>query len=132
MTTHHGPTVLIVEDDRGTREMFDYALRVTGFRVVSVADGYAALRVIEQDLPDVIVLDLDLPQVSGMDVHEEVTAHAETSVIPIIVVTGTEWDVPKTAFRILRKPISSDVLIDAIQQALSSRREPPLGHHSRR
>jgi DNA-binding response OmpR family regulator len=112
--------------------MFDYALRVTGFRVVSVSDGYAALRVIEQDLPDVIVLDLDLPQVSGMDVHEEVTAHAETSVIPIIVVTGTEWDVPKTAFRILRKPISSDVLIDTIQQALSSRREPPLGHHSRR
>src|ERR1041384_4693989 len=78
MTTHHGPTVLVVEDDRGTREMFDYALRVTGFRVVSAGDGYAALRVIEQDLPDVIVLDLQLPQVSGMDVHQEVTAPPET------------------------------------------------------
>jgi DNA-binding response OmpR family regulator len=132
MTTHHGPTVLVVEDDRGTREMFDYALRVTGFRVVSAADGYAALRAIEQDLPDVIVLDLDLPQVSGTDVHAEVTAHAETSVIPIIVVTGTELEVPKTAFRILRKPVSSDVLIATIQQALSSRRDPPMGHHSRR
>ena len=94
MTTHERPTILLVEDDRATREMFDYALRLEGFTVLVAGDRLGALRLIEHDLPDVIVLDLDLPHVSGIDVQQELMAHAETSAIPIVVVTGTEWKMP--------------------------------------
>ena len=91
--------MLIVEDDYATREMYEYALRMAGLNVVIAADGFAALRVIDQEVPDVIVLDLDLPHVSGIDVHAEVMAHAETRITPVIVVTGTEWQVPQSVFR---------------------------------
>lgn len=114
------PLILLVEDDRATREMFDYALRMEGFDVSVAGDGLAALRFIEQQLPDLIVLDLDLPHVSGIDIQQEVMAHAETSAIPIIVVTGTEGKVPEQGvFQILRKPTTPDVLIAVIHKALA-------------
>ncbi|PYR74975.1 MAG: hypothetical protein DMF87_21565 [Acidobacteria bacterium] len=131
MTTQERPTVLIVEDDYATREMYEYALRMAGLNVVIAADGFAALRVIDQEVPDVIVLDLDLPHVSGIDVHAEVMAHAETRITPVIVVTGTEWQVPQSVFRTLHKPINSEVLVEAVMQALSPKDKPPSGDHRR-
>jgi len=106
--------------------MFDYALRIGGFDVCAVGDGLSALRAIDQQfIPDVIVLDLDLPQVSGIDVHQEIVSHADTCAIPIIVVTGTSWQAPPDVFRTLRKPINSDVLIRMIRRALAQHQEPP-------
>ena len=117
---HDHPIVLLVEDDRATRELFEYALRFNGFAVTSASDGLNALRLIDQDdLPDVIVLDLDLPQVSGQDVHQEIVSHAETCAIPIVVVTGTNWHPPPGVFRTLRKPIASDVLVNVVQRAVA-------------
>jgi CheY-like chemotaxis protein len=124
MKTFERSTVLLVEDDDATREMFDYALRMAGFTVTGVRDGFAALRFLEQQCPDVVVLDLDLPHVSGMDVHHEIVSHAETCRIPIVVVTGTNWKTPADVFRTLRKPITSDVLVTTIEQALA---QPSLG-----
>lgn len=119
MVTSERPTVLLVEDDNATREMFDYALRMAGYSVTAVRDGFAALRSIEQQCPDIVVLDLDLPHVSGLDVHQELVSHAETCKIPIVVVTGTSWQAPPEVFRMLRKPIPSDVLVTTIEQALA-------------
>ena len=100
--------------------MFDYALRLAGFDVSAAADGLAALRILDQHyIPNVIILDLDLPQVSGIDVHQEVVSHAATQAIPIIVVTGTTWHAPTGVFRTLRKPINSDVLVNVVQRALA-------------
>lgn len=113
------PTVLLVEDDRATREMFEYALRIGGFSVATAGDGIAALRAIDQHvLPDVLVLDLDLPHINGLDVQREIVAHAETRDIPIVIVTGTSWSVPAGVFRTLRKPINSDVLVRTVTHAL--------------
>ena len=109
-----------MEDDRATREMYEYALQISGFSVSIAADGLTALRLIEQKLPDVIVLDLDLPHVSGIDVQQEVMAHAETSAIPIIVVTGTDWKPPADVLQILRKPIAADTLVAAVLRAIAA------------
>jgi twitching motility two-component system response regulator PilH len=125
MPSYERSTVLLVEDDNATREMFDYALRMAGFNVTAVRDGFAALRSIEQQCPDVVVLDLDLPHVSGMDVHQEIVSHAETCRIPIIVVTGTNWQTPAEVFRTLRKPIASDILVTTIEQALAQPGDGP-------
>jgi DNA-binding response OmpR family regulator len=127
MTTYERPTVLLVEDDNATREMFDYALRMAGFSVTAVRDGFAALRSIEQGCPDIVVLDLDLPHVSGLDVHQELMSHAETCRIPVVVVTGTSLQPPPEVFRTLRKPIASDVLVTTIEQALA---QSPSGEGS--
>lgn len=109
--------------------MFEYALRIAGFSVAAAADGLVALRMIDQHfLPDAIVLDLDLPQVSGIDVQQEVVSHADTRDIPIIVVTGTGWRPPAGVFRTLRKPIASDVVVAAVQEALARQHEPAAGN----
>jgi len=101
-------------------------LRIAGFDVSVADDGLTALRAIDQHcIPDVIVLDLDLPRVSGIDVHQEIVSHAATCSIPIVVVTGTNWHSPAGVFRTLRKPIASDVLVTVVQRAVAQQHEHP-------
>ena len=112
--------VLLVEDDRATRDLFDYSLRLAGFTVLAAADGLAALHLLEQHHPDAVILDLDLPQVSGVDVHREIMAHADTRSLSIVIVTGTEWTIPRDVFRVLRKPVTADAVVLAVEHALDA------------
>jgi DNA-binding response OmpR family regulator len=106
--------------------LFEYALRMAGFDVSAAADGMTALRALDQHvIPYVVVLDLDLPQVSGIDLHQEIVSHAETCSIPIIIVTGTNWPTPTGVFRTLRKPIPSDVVVTAVERALARDADDP-------
>jgi CheY-like chemotaxis protein len=109
--------VLVVEDDDPTRELYRAALKRNGYLVVAVADGLAALRAIESERPDVIVLDLALPRLAGRDVLREVRENPLTSAIPVIVVTGNSSvdlhePIPTP---ILTKPVDTDALISAIE-----------------
>ena len=118
-------TVLIVEDDPNTRAMYRAMLTDAVLTVITVEDGYDALRLIDSGhIPDVILLDLVLPRLSGRDVHREIMANAQTRHIPIVVVTGTEADDLKPGdFRcILRKPVGADELIGAVRKCLTQAR----------
>ena len=111
-------SVLIVEDDPALRELYRWALRAAGFAVVAVSDGLEALRHLESAKPDAVVLDLNLPHVSGRDVQQELNASPETRHIPIIVVSGEETDqLNLDDFTcVLRKPISTDELVAAVRR----------------
>jgi DNA-binding response OmpR family regulator len=134
MATQERPTILLVEDDRATRDMLQFALRFDGFTVLAASDGLVALRLLEHHLPDAIVLGLDVPHVSGIDVQREVMAHAETSAIPIVVVIGRESKTPAGVFQVVRRPITADVLLKAVRKALSpdGRMVPGDDAHRRR
>lgn len=114
------PTILVVEDDTATREMYRQALAASGYRTITAADGLGALRFIEGDRPDVVVLDLMLPTVGGHDVYRELRAHPETCEIPVIVVTGSDArDLEPNEFRFfLRKPVSPETLTRIVEDAL--------------
>lgn len=114
-------SVLVVDDDVATREMFKTVLRMAGFEVSTAADGVAALRQIDQHVPDVVVLDLDLPGVNGIVVHEELDAREETHGVPVVIVTGTDWQSPIRASATLRKPTSPHELVGAVRSAASRR-----------
>lgn len=92
-------TVLVVEDDDHLREIFATNLTLSGFAVRQAANGMDALRFVDAAPPDVIVLDLGLPQVTGLDVLHEIKSHVHTREIPVIVVTGRDVSVPGTAAR---------------------------------
>jgi len=79
------PLILVVDDDERTVETVGLYLRHAGFRVVSCADGGTALEAIEQDRPALVVLDLMLPVVDGMDVCR--TIRSRTS-MPVIMLTA--------------------------------------------
>ena len=114
-------TLLIVEDDDDLRRLYLTALRAAGYDVLEAATGLDALRRIDAQPPDLIVLDLMLPKVSGFGVLYDLSAQAHTRSIPVIVVTGTSEPVesPRVAC-VLRKPVDPDDLIAAIERCLAS------------
>ena len=115
-----GETVLIVEDDDATRELYRQALIIAGYRVLAARDGVDALRLIESDTAHAVVLDLMLPRLGGIDVYRELRAHDETRDIPVIIVTGSDSRElePFDSRFFLRKPISPESLAYIVNDAL--------------
>ena len=120
MTNQH-LTILVVEDDTPTREMYRTALRMAGFELRLASTGLAALQQVDQELPDAIVLDLDLPYVSGIEIHDDLLADARTANIPVVVVTGTDWRPHRRPAAILTKPVSPDRLANVIRRVVAAR-----------
>jgi len=86
--------VLIVEDEADIRELMRYNLEREGFAVEEAADGAQALERIRRRLPDLMVLDLMLPGVPGLEICRQIRASHDTAHLPILIVTakGTEVD----------------------------------------
>jgi two-component system phosphate regulon response regulator PhoB len=112
-------TILVVEDDEDLRRLFRTALALAGYDVVEASDGLEALQRIDQIIPDLVVLDLVLPGMSGMVVQQELAAQTLTRRIPVVVITGTviEPEALDVAC-LLRKPVSPDDLIEAVRRCL--------------
>ena len=81
-------TVLVVDDYADARHVWAEYLHLAGFAVLTAADGPEALAAVQSNLPDVILLDLELPGLSGLDVAAQLKASPETRHIPLIATTG--------------------------------------------
>jgi FixJ family two-component response regulator len=116
------PTVFIIDDDRGMRQAIHDLVESVGLRAESFASGEEFLRKKHNSRPSCLVLDVRLPQMSGLDFQRRL---AETGMqIPIIFVTA-HGDIPMSvralksgAVEFLTKPFRDQDLLDAIQQAL--------------
>lgn len=116
------PTVFIIDDDRGMRQSIQDLVESVGLRAESFATGEEFLKRKRTNDPSCLVLDVRLPQMSGLDFQRQL---AETGMqIPIIFVTA-HGDVPMSvralksgAVEFLTKPFRDQDLLDAIQQAL--------------
>jgi two-component system phosphate regulon response regulator PhoB len=88
------PFVLVVEDEEALATLLDYNLEKEGFRVERAADGEEGLLKVEEETPDLILLDWMLPKVSGVEVCRQLRARAETRRTPILMLTarGEESD----------------------------------------
>lgn len=120
-------SVLIIEDDRQLRELYRASLKLAGYSVTAVEDGISALHIIDVHIPDVIVLDLVLPRLSGRDVFKELQAKPSARGIPIVVVSGTDTsDLNANDFaRVLSKPVDADALVKAVDEAVRGVRRAP-------
>ena len=122
MTTEALPTVFIVDDDRGLRQAIHDLVESVGLRAESFASGEDFLRAKVMNRPSCLVLDVRLPQMSGLDFQQRLT---ETGIqIPIIFITA-HGDIPMSvralksgALEFLTKPFRDQDLLDAIHQAL--------------
>ena len=116
------PTVFIIDDDRGMRQAIQDLVESVGLRAEAFATGQDFLRKQLGGNPSCLVLDVRLPQLSGLDFQRHL---AETGVqIPIILITA-HGDIPMSvkalksgAVEFLTKPFRDQDLLDAIQQAL--------------
>jgi len=112
------PSVMIVEDDRDTREMLGRFLELEGFEVRTAANGQLALEALQEDLtPCVILLDLMMPVMNGWQFREVQARDPRFSSIPVVVVTaaGPRGDIPEiSADGWLSKPVDFDRLLATI------------------
>jgi PleD family two-component response regulator len=86
------PTVLVVDDDAVLREIIGTNLELGGFNVLSAPDGPSALALLDDRLPDVVVLDVVMPLMDGYATLGRIRRHATASHVPVIVLTGGGTD----------------------------------------
>lgn len=89
------PHVLIVEDEPAQREVLGYNLEAEGYRVSRAEDGEQGLLLVDEDAPDVIVLDWMLPSVSGIEVCRQLKMRNDTRAIPIIMLSARSEEVDR-------------------------------------
>jgi CheY-like chemotaxis protein len=82
------PTILFVDDSRMMRMANHRALSRAGYEVIEAEDGQCALSLAQEHLPQLIVLDMMLPKISGHDVLRALKGDARTNAIPVIVLTS--------------------------------------------
>jgi DNA-binding response OmpR family regulator len=84
-----GKRILVVEDDRFLRRACEVGLRQRGFTVLSAADGEEGLRLARTESPDLILLDLLMPKLSGVEVLRALKAEAMTRGIPVLILSNS-------------------------------------------
>jgi CheY-like chemotaxis protein len=123
--------VLIVEDDTDQREMYAEYLAASGMRVLGAADGATAIQRAREAIPDVIVLDMHLPQMDGLAVLRALKADRAMSAIPVVVLSADGILIARDAVRegcraSLQKPCLPRDL-EGVVSSLVDERAPTLG-----
>ena len=114
-------SILLVEDDGEVRQLFRLALVADGFEVREAVDGMEALRRIDAQPPDLIVLDLGLPGFDGFAVLEDLANDPRNRRIPVVVVTASPE--PLAGIRaacILRKPVTPEAVVTTVHRCIES------------
>jgi CheY-like chemotaxis protein len=125
--------ILIVEDDPDLRELLSYELAHEGFGVDAAERGAEALRICQRRVPDLILLDLMLPDYSGIEICQALRRWPETQDVPIIFLTacGSESDrirgLEVGANDYMSKPFSMRELVLRVQSLLKRRSAPAPG-----
>jgi CheY-like chemotaxis protein len=82
------PTVLVADDNDDTRHMFQSLLAAKGYRVIEASDGEQAVETIQQENPGLVLLDLQLPRLNGLDVIHRLRKDLGLIEVPLVVITG--------------------------------------------
>ncbi len=113
--------ILIAENDPDQRRLFRMTLVFEGYDVHEAIDGIEALTLLEQHLPDLVVLDTDLPRLDGLSVQREIAAQAFTRHIPIVMVMAAEIETSHLEVAcVLRRPVMPAELARAVRICLAS------------
>lgn len=118
--SHMGKMILIVEDEEAVRELEKFILESEGYTVVEARDGLEGLAKAEFKKPDLILLDLMMPDVSGGRMFDEMKEHPTTAGIPIVVVTGKPdahemFDDEIGPDNVVMKPFEAEALLGRIR-----------------
>src|SRR3954462_6304175 len=116
------PRVLLVEDDRDTREMYCEYLSFSGMDVTEARNGRGALERAANMLPDIVVTDIAMPEMDGLELSRRLRSQEATRDVPIIAVSGQASDVAREAGAdvVLDKPCEPDHLLHVIEGVLKA------------
>lgn len=119
-------TVLIIEDEEDAAELFSEMMRVSGFRVIATSRSKPAISMMIEEKPDLVLLDIMMPDVSGLDILRQMRRDPNLSDTPVIVLTAKSMpaDIKKGmeagASTYLTKPVGFQELKEAVDRTLGS------------
>ncbi len=121
-------TILVVDDDKNFRLLLEAELTLEGYEVVLADNGLAALKKIKEGAPDLVILDLKMPDLHGLEVLK--TIREKNKELPVIICTAYEkmqddytiWSGGVAAY--LTKPLDIDYLKDIIYELLHEKKQP--------
>ena len=119
------PIVLVVDDEEMTRKLLRLMLERDGFVIVEAEDGLEALDIIKHEMPDVIIMDVMMPNMDGFSACQALRSKPETAEIPIILLSARAQaeairaGLSAGANRYMTKPISKPELVQTIHDLLS-------------
>jgi DNA-binding response OmpR family regulator len=118
--------VVCIEDDPGIIDLVRLILVRRGYQVAGAVNGLEGLKVVEQEKPDVVLLDLMMPGIDGWEVYHQMQASETMKNIPVIIITAKAQNIDKVlALHIakvddyLTKPFTPQELIDSIEKVLA-------------
>jgi CheY-like chemotaxis protein len=115
--------VLVVEDDGWIRRVMRDLLSDEGYEVIEAADGRTAIRLVAEQCPDVMLLDVAMPDFSGADVLCELRSRRRTRTLPVVVVSAYPRVLTTISTEsvscVVMKPVHVDDLLMAVQRALA-------------
>lgn len=127
------PTIAVIEDDEGLSEIYQVSLQADGFQTVYARDGKTGLDVIQKSMPDLVLLDIMMPQMSGDQVLAAMRATEWGKNIPVIISTNiSEAEIP-TSLRglkydalLIKANNSPSQIIDLIKKVLAAGQQTPV------
>ena len=121
------PTILVVDDEPTIRALVRSVLEGRGYRTTEAADGISALQLAVRERPDLILLDVALPGLSGLEVCRRLKENAATASIPVLLITGVLQQAERPvavdagAQGVIAKPFNPASLVAQIEEALRQR-----------
>ena len=124
-----GKTIVYVEDEPEMIDLVKLILSRKGYHVIGAEGGQQGLDIVREYLPDLVLLDLMMPDVEGWDVYQQLRADAKTNKIPVIIVTAKAQDIDKVlglniakVDDYISKPFSPQALVDSVEKVLSQQK----------
>ena len=119
-------TVMIIEDEADAAELFSEMMRINGFRVIKMFSSAPAIPIISQEKPDIILLDVMMPDISGLEVLCYIRREPELSSIPVIILSAKSMPgdikigLEAGASMYLTKPVGFQDLKNAVEKVLQA------------
>jgi len=125
--------VLLVEDDEASRYIYGTILTHRGYTVRYARNGPQGLRMLREDAPDAVVLDIGIPGMDGFEVLERIREDPEMCHLPVVVVTVHVFEADQRRAEqagcdlFLKKPLEPSLLVNELERLLSRPSAPPFG-----
>jgi len=121
-----GKTIVYIEDEPELIDLVEQILSQKGYKVIGAVGGQEGLDIIRDQIPDLILLDLMMPDIEGWDVYQQIRGNESTKNIPVIILTAKTQDIDKVlglhiakVDDYISKPFSPHVLIESVMKVLS-------------
>ncbi len=121
--------VIYFEDDKDMVELVRIILGREGYQVEGIAEGQAGIKAVQQNSPDVILLDLMLPDMDGWEIFRQLKHDESTADIPVIVITAKAQSIDKVlgleiakVDDYISKPFRPNELVDRVEEVLAGKR----------